>query len=197
MAVPWLQILDTVLDLTALARRRPSRAAEPPNEQLAAGSRAVGQLETRLAGVVVAALKEAFDRDSRRLEFEREQQERERERAERLLKLELARQTGEREIGRLRLLAGISVASWIGTLFFIGRLTTASTGARVAVGIGWLLLLASLALSFAAQGRISQALGTIGAANPSNDVTAGAQGAIAGALIVGSLAVIGLAVLVG
>ena len=40
-----------------------------------------GALEARLAGVVVAALKEAFDRDSRRLELERDQLAAERLRA--------------------------------------------------------------------------------------------------------------------
>jgi len=198
MAIPWLQILDTVIDLTALARRRSPRPPDEPREHLAAGSRAVGQLETRLAGVVVAALKEAFDRDSRRLELEREQQERERERAERLLHLELARQAGEREIGRLRLLAGVSVATWIGTLFFVSRIASASVVARVTLGIGWALLLAALALSLAAQGRIARGLAAMGLSTATDgDLTAGAQGTVAAALIVSALAVIGLAVLVG
>jgi len=198
MAIPWLQILDTVIDLTALARRRSPRPPDEPREHLAAGSRAVGQLETRLAGVVVAALKEAFDRDSRRLELEREQQERERERAERLLHLELARQAGEREIGRLRLLAGVSVATWIGTLFFVSRIASASVVARVTLGIGWALLLAALALSLAAQGRIARGLAAMGLSTARDgDLTAGAQGTVAAALIVSALAVIGLAVLVG
>ena len=78
--------------------------------------RAPGGLEARLAGVVVAALKEAFDRDTRRLELEREQLDAERERAERALRLELQRQAADREIGRLRLLAGVAVAGWLGTL---------------------------------------------------------------------------------
>ena len=96
--------------------RRTSRSSSRP-----AAARA-GGLEARLAGVVVAALKEAFDRDTRRLELEREQLEAERERAERALRLELQRQAGDREIGRLRLLAGVAVASWLGTLFFSARL---------------------------------------------------------------------------
>src|SRR5439155_14122125 len=107
--------------------------------------RAVGHLETRLAGVVVAALKEAFDRDSRRLELEREQLEADRLRTERALKLELLRQSGDREIGRLRLIAGVAVVSWIGTLFFSPRLVEGALSARLALGAGWLLLLAALA----------------------------------------------------
>src|SRR6185436_9870926 len=76
--------------------------------------RALGNLEARLAGVVVAALKEAFDRDNRRLDLEREQAQAERLRAERALRLELARQAVDREIGRLRLTAGVAVACWLG-----------------------------------------------------------------------------------
>ena len=132
MALPWLRILDTVLAVTDLARgKRPNRSAQTESslEQAAPDGRALGNFETRLAGVVVAALKEAFDRDSRRLELEREQLELERQRAERALRLELVRQAGDREIGRLRLIGGIAVASWIGTLFFATRLIGAGVGA--------------------------------------------------------------------
>src|SRR6185369_13257388 len=80
---------------------------DPQQQQLETASRVPGGLEARMAGVVVAALKEAFDRDTRRLELEREQLAAERQRAERL-RLELHRQAGDREIGRLRLLAGVA-----------------------------------------------------------------------------------------
>src|SRR2546421_12851415 len=124
MAVPWLRLLDMLIGGPDLARggRSTRTPAEAESQQLAAGSRAFGHLETRLAGVVVAALKEAFDRDTRRLELEREQVEAERARAERALRLELLRQAGEREIGRLRLVAAIAVASWLGTLLLSTRL---------------------------------------------------------------------------
>src|SRR6476646_10287602 len=105
MPLPWLQLIDAALGIANFARGR--KAAAPPDEglqQLDAGARAPGGLEARMAGVVVAALKEAFDRDSRRLELEREQLAAERQRAERALKLELLRQAGDREVGRLRLL---------------------------------------------------------------------------------------------
>src|SRR5499426_2648020 len=109
MAVPWLRILDVVIGVTDLARSR--RMGRPQSDDRAllpggGGPLALGNLEARLAGVVVAALKEAFDRDTRRLELERAQIDAERERAERALRLELRRQTGDREIGRLRFLAG-------------------------------------------------------------------------------------------
>ena len=152
MAVPWLRLLDAVIGVTDLARSR-KMGSRPPGDDLAAAGpagRALGQIETRLAGVVVAALKEAFDRDSRRLDLEREQMEAERARAERALRLELMRQSGERELARLRLLAGVAVASWIGTLFFSSRLIAAGLAARVLLGSGWALLLAAVATSFVA-----------------------------------------------
>ena len=113
-----------VSDFALSPARGPAGGEE--DERLVPGTRALGQLETRLAGVVVAALQEAFDRDSRRLELEREQLEAERRRAERLLQLELLRQAGDREVGRLRLLAGVAAGSWLGTLFFSARLAGGS-----------------------------------------------------------------------
>src|SRR5712691_12962167 len=107
MSLPWLRIIDAVVGVTDLARTRTSRTQVGEPDQLAPGSRTLGHLETRLAGVMVAAVREAFDRDSRRLELEREQLEIERARADRAQRLELWRQAGEREIGRLRLVAGV------------------------------------------------------------------------------------------
>ena len=104
MALPWLGILDTAIDMAtmALARRARKRADSEDQRQLVAGGANPGvppTLETHLAGVVVAALKEVFERDTRRLDLEREQAGAERERAERALRLELLRQAADREIG--------------------------------------------------------------------------------------------------
>src|SRR5262245_15925789 len=117
MAVPWLRVLDAVLGVTDLAvgRRRSASLPSRPEDGLLPGT---GALEVRLTGVVVAALKEAFNRDHERLELEREHIQMERERVERALQLELRRQAGDREIGRLRLVTGLAVASWLGTLLF-------------------------------------------------------------------------------
>ncbi|PYR03446.1 MAG: hypothetical protein DMG00_26250 [Acidobacteria bacterium] len=193
MAVPWLRILDTLIGVTDLARSRRMRSMASENETLqqADPGRALGGLETRLAGVVVAALKEAFDRDTRRLELEREQLEAERNRAERALQLELLRQAGDREIGRLRLLAGVAVASWLGTLFFATRLTGGSVGARVALGAGWLLLLAAIGASFSAQSTIAYAM-----ERERDPRSASVAGTLTLWLIIVALAVIGIAVLV-
>jgi hypothetical protein len=202
MAIPWLGLIDTLLDVTNLAISRKSRRPAEDAESSAVAGRGGGQLEARMTGVVVAALKEAFDRDARRLELEREQAERERLRAERLLRLELLRQAGDREIGRLRLMTAVAIGSWIVTLFFALRIDGGP--ARVMLGAGWLLLLLALSLSFAAQARVARALARIdeplaapSTATRDTDVTAGAAGAFTPWLIVIGLAVIGTAVLIG
>ena len=195
MAVPWMRILDTVLGISDVARSRKPRpqaaGLDDPQQQLEAGTRALGGLEARLAGVVVAALKEAFDRDSHRLNLEREQLAAERERAERAMRLELRRQAADREIGRLRLLSGIAVASWIGTLFFSARLIGGPTGARVALGAGWLLLLLAFASAFTAQSAVADAV----ARTEDGHVDSGLAGMLAVWMIVVGLGLIALAVL--
>lgn len=199
MPLPWLGLIDTLLDVANLALSRKARRQADEPESSAIAGRSGGQLEARMAGVVVAALKEAFDRDANRLELERQQAERERLRAERLLKLELLRQAGDREIGRLRLMAGVAIGSWIGTLFFSARLVGGPIGARVMLGAGWLLLLLALSLSFSAQGRVGHALARTDEAAAitarHDDLTSGAAGAFVPWLIVIGLALIGLAVL--
>ena len=61
----------------------------------------------------MAALKEAFDRDHARLELERAQLDEQRRRAEEAMRLELRRHAADREVGRLRLLAGTALVGWI------------------------------------------------------------------------------------
>src|SRR5262245_17094823 len=199
MPVPWLRILDVVIGVTDLARSRKIRQAAEQSEQneqqrpqsieASRGGVPAG-LEARLAGVVVAALKEAFERDTRRLELERAQHEAELKRAERALRLELRRQAADREIGRLRLLAGAAAATWLGTLFFSGRLMGGPVGPRVAIGGGWLLLLLAFATAFMAQSQVAEAL-----ARDDSRLDAGALGNLALWFIVAGLMLVGLAVL--
>src|SRR4051812_44069368 len=94
----WMRVLDTVSGLAQLTERFRRPATADPAGPLApsGGGGALGGLEARMAGVLVAALKEAFDRDSTRLEMERSQIEGERRRAEEALRAELRRQAGER-----------------------------------------------------------------------------------------------------
>jgi hypothetical protein len=202
MPIPWLRILDLALGVTDLARSRKMRqSAEPaeaqqseaPLQSMQPGRTETlpGGLEARLAGVVVAALKEAFDRDTRRLELERAQIDAERERAERALRLELRRQTGDREIGRLRFLAGAAAIAWLGTLLFATRLMGGPVGARVALGCGWLLLLVSFGAAVTAQSQISDALN-----RDEGSLSAGVAGALALWMMLAGLVFVGLAALI-
>lgn len=156
MALPWLMILDTALGFGNVVRKMRGRSTGEVAEPLARSVRPNRWLEARLAGVFVAALREAFDRDHERLEMERAQVQAERDRAARVLRLELVRQAGDRETGRLRLVAGVAAACWLAALFVVSGLADATTAARVAFSGGWLLLLGSLAGSLAAQLRISR-----------------------------------------
>src|ERR1051325_5884047 len=99
------------------ARRFKEPPAPPPREtslsQSAAAQGLAGQIETRLTNVVVAALKEAFERDHARLELERAQIDEQRRRAEEALRMEVRRQAIDRELARLRLLAGVALIRWV------------------------------------------------------------------------------------
>jgi hypothetical protein len=203
MALPWLRILDAVIGVADLARSRKARSLSQtsgnPESLESLGQRLPLQgLEARLAGVMVAALKEVFDRDNRRLELERSQAEAERERAERALRLELLRQRADREIGRMRLLAAVGVVGWLGTLSFASRMV--ETSSRVMFAGGWLVLLAAVATSFAAQAQVAAAVERAkGAADGMWDdrdaVWSSAPGSISLWLVVVGLALVGLAIL--
>jgi hypothetical protein len=196
MAVPWLRVIDAVLGVSDVVRRVKGRDPETESRQMAVGGGALGGLETRLAGVVVAALKEAFDRDHQRLELERQQLEAERQRAERALKLELLRQAGDREIGRMRLLAGVALASWLGTLVLAPRLL-GGLGGRISLGVGWVLLLLALTAAFSEQSRLARELGRADERTPLGSLVAGGVGgAVAPWLIVSGLAACALGVLI-
>jgi hypothetical protein len=204
MPVPWLQIIDAVIGVTNFARTRRAGVAtdeQQQQQQMEAAARTPGGLEARMAGVVVAALKEAFDRDTRRLELERDQLAAERERAERALRLELQRQVADREIGRLRLLAGIAIAGWLVTLLLAiwpGSRMVATVAARVALGGGWLLLGAALAASFSAQARVAAVLDSLsgGGGDSRGAAMSGPAGPAALWLIVSGLTLVGLAALI-
>jgi hypothetical protein len=200
MPVPWLQLIDAALGVANFARgRQAAHPAAPPDESMQsidAGARTPGGLEARMAGVVVAALKEAFDRDSRRLELEREQLAAERQRAERALKLELQRQAGDREIGRMRLLAGVAGVAWVATLFLTTRLIASGLAARLTLGGGWLLLLGSVAASFIAQSQVAAALDALAGGDDRRRVHATGSATLALVLLVAGLMLAGVAVLI-
>jgi hypothetical protein len=156
-----IKAFDALMAFGAAAKRLRGGEVPPDDATALAHNRAAagglaGQLEARLTNVVVAALKEAFDRDHARLELERAQIEDQRRRTEEAMRLEVRRQAADRELGRLRLLAGTALVGWIASVLVLGvRLGGASMAARVVLGLGWLLLLGALAAAFTAQGRIS------------------------------------------
>ncbi len=152
---------DTVMAFRAAAKHFSASSRQPEHEQQtepAATQGFVGQLENRLTSVIVAALKEAFDRDHARLELERAQLDEERRRAEAALRLEIRRQAVDREIARHRLLAGASMAGWIVSVVLVAAGAAGeSTAARVALAVAWMLLLGALGAAFTAERRVSAA----------------------------------------
>ena len=147
---------DTVMTIRDVAKRVSGSAGARSGGLALTDAIVPGQLETRLAKVVVAALKEAFDRDHARFELERAQLEEQRRRAEEAMRLEIRRQTLDREIARLRMLGGVALVGWVAsTAFFVARSGDASTLSRGVLAAGWLLLIAGLASTFVAQERLT------------------------------------------
>jgi hypothetical protein len=166
---------DAAIALRDAAKRfkgEPSGGESGLTPAPAAGSALAGQIEARLTNVVVAALKEAFDRDHARLELERTQLEEQRRRAEEAMRLELRRQATDREIARFRLLGGAALIGWIASVILVlARLSALSIAARGIAAAGWLLLLGALAAAFAAQGRLGAA--ALDSSAPAGVVTGG------------------------
>lgn len=159
--VTLFKAVDAVVALRQVAKSFKSKpsAEEPPSEAALSRQSAAqalgGPIEARLTNVLVAALKEAFDRDRARLDLERVQLDEQRRRAAETLRIELYRQAAEREIGRLRLLAGAAIVGWVASVvMLLMRLDVASTLARAVTAGGWLLLLGAFAAAFTAQGQL-------------------------------------------
>ncbi len=193
----WMRVLDTVGGLIQMGtrfRRTPEADLQAP----AGTAGPAGALEARLAGVVVAALKEAFDRDRARMDLERTQMEAERERAEAALRAELRRQAAERVLGQLRMVAmmafGLLMVSAALGVWLPGMRTTAP---RVLMGTGWILAIGALGTAFAAWQQVSA---WTAAPRPSPDSTGVASpvhpaAAAAPWLLIGALALTGVSLL--
>jgi hypothetical protein len=185
----WMRVLDTVgglIQMSTRFRRPLEENLQPP----AGAGGPLGQLEARLAGVVVAALKEAFDRDRARMDLERTQMEAERERAEAALGAELRRQAAERALGQLRMIAvmafGVLMVSAALGVWLPGMRTI---GPRVLLGTGWVLAIAALGTAFAAWQQVSAWTAAprpsrepAGAVSPVHPVAAAAPWLLLGAL---------------
>ena len=144
-----MRVLDAVGGLVELSGRFRRRGAE--EETLTgAAARPGGALETRLAGVLVAALREAFDRDSARLELERSHVDAERQRAEQALRAELRRQAAERALTHLRLIAVIAVGAWaLSAALSVWLPGIRAVVPRTLLGLGWASSFAALGCAFA------------------------------------------------
>jgi len=174
MPVPWFQILNTVAGLTEVARRirRPASEADEPDSLATAGGTTI---EARLAGVVVAALKEAFDRDRTRLDLEREQIETERRRVEEALRLEALRQVGERALAELRLSAMVTIVVWLVSAVLIVLVPGMREGAaKILLASGWTALVLALVLTFVTYGRLTRFLAAASGGPSDHSALAGA-----------------------
>jgi len=164
MAIAGLiRAVETLAGLADVARRVRDgrRREETPSalEPTLPSGGVLGQLETRLTGVMVAALKEAFDRDRVRLDLEREQIEAERRRAEEARRSELLRQEGEHALGQVRLVAVMSLVIWATSALVAAWLPgMQADNARVLLALAWLALLATLAVGFIAHAHILRSL---------------------------------------
>lgn len=153
----WMRVFDTLNNLAQLSGRfRRGASGGGDAEQPPQPWGALGQLETRLAGVVVAALKEAFDRDRARMDLERAQFDAERQRAEEALRAELQRQAADRALGQVRIIAAMAIGVWMISAALGVWLPGMRGGiARGLLAGGWAFVLAALAAAFAAWQRIS------------------------------------------
>jgi hypothetical protein len=117
----------------------------------------IGSFETKMAGVLVSALREAFNRDAARLEAEREQADHERRRAELALQLEMTRQAAEREAARLKAVGTLAVIVWLASLLHVTVHPVGYGAARVILGAAWACLTGAIAAAFVAYGRVRDA----------------------------------------
>jgi len=148
----WMRVLDAVSSLAQVT----GRIRRGAGTDLEATTGAGGPLEARLAGVVVAALKEAFDRDRARTDLEREQVDAERRRAEQALRAELRRQAAERAVGHLRLIAAMAIAAWMLSAALAVWLPGMRAGVpRSLLGAGWACAFGALGCAFAGWQGIS------------------------------------------
>ena len=159
-----IKIVDTVMSLwepgkpqdePRAGQREPQRPFDAALPQ-SGPSGFAEQIELRLTNVVIAALKEAFDRDHQRLELERTHLEEQRRLAEEAARIELRRATIGHEVGRLRLLAGIALVGWIVAVIILAvRYGNLSILSKTMLAGGWLLFIGSLTTAFATQAKLN------------------------------------------
>jgi hypothetical protein len=193
-----MKVLDTVSSLAQLTGggRRPSEAdPEAADRTGERPSNPLATIEARLAGVVVAALHEAFDRDRVRMDLERAQVEEEQRRAAEMLAAELRRQAADRALGQLRLIVIAAVAIWMISAVLSAWMPGMRAGLpRLLMGGGWALAFGALGCAFAGWQRISDWTGMPGASVVS--APQGGAAAMAPWLLLASLTSIAASLLV-
>jgi hypothetical protein len=171
---PWLRALNAVGTVAEATRAfRGMRDSSKTGDAPAAPD--ASDLERGLANVVVAALKEAFDRDRARFELERDEREAVRAEAERALRADRLRQAGLQAIGQVRLLTGLSLTCWVVSVAAAGLLAPVPPTGKWLLGAGWLALSAALATAFIAHQRLTAWL-AVGPPPQSADLSATSPG---------------------
>jgi hypothetical protein len=193
----WMRVLDTISGLAQMSGKFLPKAP-PEGGSLATQEPGVGRLETHLAGVVVSALKEAFDRDRTRMDLERAQIESERRRVQEALAAEVRRQATERALSQLRLIAVMALGAWMLSAALAVWLPGMRSGVpRALLGAGWALAFAALGCTFASWQQISAwTVATASATSGSDSPTSAAASAAPWTLLL-ALAAIGGSLLAG
>jgi hypothetical protein len=163
MAWGWLRVIETIGDLVDVGRkvRRASSAVRGEGAEIARTepqglTSALGQMETRLTGVLIGALQEAFDRDRARLDLERERAEADDRRAREALRLEAERQSAERALAERRLTMIAALALWITSAALAAWLPgMRAPAARLPLGLGWASLIGAIAIASASRRAVA------------------------------------------
>lgn len=175
--VTWLRALNAV-GTVAEATRFFSGSGQASDQTPAPSEGPGGSLETRLANVVVAALREAFDRDRARFDMERELHSAAEARRAQELRFEWLRHLATQAMTQTRHLAMLSVVVWIASVIAAGWLAPVGTTVKLLLGVGWGGLSAAMTAAFMTHQRLAGwlALGALGGAASSETTSTPATG---------------------
>jgi len=164
----WWDRLEKAIDVAVgIASSRSAKVdSHVPAEPTAGRGGLISSFEAKMAGVLVSALKEAFNRDAARLEAEREDAAHERRRAELALQLEMARQAAERDAARLRAVGVLALVVWLASLLYVTIHPVGGGASRVILGIAWACLTGAIAAAFVGYGRVRDAAARLPALPP-------------------------------